>query len=271
VTFRSGVTVRTIIEVQTGGIPMMQERVEAPQAQLSRRVAPALWIAPVVLLGVNVAGFAFPPTRPLTASVFAVENGPVELLTFLLLILGGLRGLSLAARARRLRLGRATVAFYGAFAVGLLVVGMEEIAWGQWFFHWETPRFWLEHNRQGETTLHNTLTQGRTEVFRIAFAAGGLIGIWCARLPALANVAAPAILAPLFWIVGAHAGVDLLLDFVAPSSLIEKVFNRSCELTELYVGFAGWMYVLLVTRRIARQTGAEPSSGDVAVALASRG
>jgi hypothetical protein len=248
----------------------MHEPVEAPQAQVSRRVA-ALWIVPILLLGVNVAGFAFPPTRPLTASIFAVENGPVEMLTFLVLTIGGLHGLSLAARARRLRLGRATVAFYRVFAVGLLVVGMEEIAWGQWFFHWETPAFWLELNGQGETTLHNTFTQGRTEVFRIAFAAGGLIGVWCARVPALANVAAPAILAPLFWIVGAHASVDLLLDFVAPTSLIEKVFNRSCELMELYIGFAGWMYMLLVSRRIARHAGAEPSSGDISGALASRG
>ena len=136
---------------------------------------------------------------------------------------------------------------------------MEEIAWGQWFFHWETPAFWREVNRQGETTLHNVAgIQGHTELFRMAFAAGGLIGIWCARLPSFAAVAAPAILGPLFLVIGFHASIDLILDYAAPDSLLEKAFTRTSELVEMYVAFGGWAYLRLNSRRLA-QLGAAAS------------
>ena len=209
------------------------------------------------------AAFAVPGTRVYMRWVLAEENGPVELLTFLFLFAGGVLGLSLAARARRLRLGWWTVAFYCAFGLGFLLVGMEEIAWGHWFFHWKTPAFWRELNRQGETTLHNISgIQGHTELFRIAFAAGGLIGIWCARLPSFAAVAAPAILAPLFLVIGVHSSIDLILDYAAPDSLLEKAFTRTSELVEMYVAFGGWAYLRLNSRRLA-QLGARTSTAPV--------
>ena len=64
-------------------------------------------------------------------------------------------GLAHAARARRQRLGAFTVAFFVAYSVGLLLVAGEEVAWGQWFFHWKTPEAWSAVNVQHETTLHN--------------------------------------------------------------------------------------------------------------------
>jgi hypothetical protein len=48
------------------------------------------------------------------------------------------------------------------FAVALigtlsaLYIAGEEISWGQHFFHWNTPEYWAEINRQQETNLHNT-------------------------------------------------------------------------------------------------------------------
>jgi hypothetical protein len=215
----------------------------------------------VLLLALNIGGLAPPATRQFTRFVFTAENGPVELLTFVLLILGGVRGLLLARAAHRLGLGRATVAFYGAFAVGLIIVGMEEVSWGQWFFHWDTPAVWNEVNKQGETTLHNIgLMQGRTRLLRIVFALGGLVGVWLARVPAFATVAAPAILAPLFWIVGAQASLSLLMQAVAPSSLVYKgLFRETAELMELYIAFAAWVYMVLNARRIAESTHAKAS------------
>lgn len=31
----------------------------------------------------------------------------------------------------------------------------EELSWGQWIFHWQTPDLWRQINVQGETNIHN--------------------------------------------------------------------------------------------------------------------
>src|SRR5688572_14392785 len=108
------------------------------------------WIVwtPFVAAIVYSALLAFKPTR-----AFAIkmndENYPIELGTFALLVAGGIYGLRLANRARRRRsqagaAGQAgapkwVIAFYVVFSIALILIGMEEISWGQWFFHFETP------------------------------------------------------------------------------------------------------------------------------------
>lgn len=42
------------------------------------------------------------------------------------------------------------------FAVACFYIAGEEHSWGQHFFHWQTPEYWSEINRQQETNLHNT-------------------------------------------------------------------------------------------------------------------
>jgi hypothetical protein len=240
------------------------------QPPLSSRTRSALVFGPFLLLLLAAAAYALPPARRTCRWILKEENGPVELLTFFFLFAGGILALRLAARARRLRLGSFTAAFFIAFGVGFLFVGMEEIAWGQWFFHWETPTYWREINLQGETTLHNlAATQGSTEVFRIIFALGGLIGIWVGRLGAFTFVAAPAVLGPLFVVIGLHSSIDLLMDYVAPESLVEKGFTRTSELVEMYVAFGGWAYLRLAAARIAsaaraptRDAPARPATHD---------
>ena len=54
-------------------------------------------------------------------------------------------------RARPLVL---TVTIIGALSC--LYIAGEEMSWGQHFFHWNTPEYWAELNRQEETNLHNT-------------------------------------------------------------------------------------------------------------------
>ena len=44
---------------------------------------------------------------------------------------------------------------YGALSFGLLFVGLEEIAWGQVLFGWETPETIATFNAQNQTTFHN--------------------------------------------------------------------------------------------------------------------
>lgn len=56
-----------------------------------------------------------------------------------------------------LRRQRETVFFlaYSFLAIGLLVIGMEEISWGQRIFNMNTPSVLETHNVKGELNFHN--------------------------------------------------------------------------------------------------------------------
>jgi len=190
------------------------------------------------------------------------ENHPVEVLTFVFLLAGGVLGLLLARRAKRLALPAAISGFYLVFALGLLFAGLEEIAWGQQFLGFETPAAIGHLNRQNETTLHNMPgMHGRTELLRIAFGLGGVIGVFaCPRR--FARLAAPRILWPWFAVILVHASIDYYGDFRHFSRDIDLAVKRTSELVELLIGVAGFLYVLLHwaapdTRRAA---GGGPSS-----------
>ena len=42
------------------------------------------------------------------------------------------------------------------FVLGMILITLEELSWGQKIFKWESPQLFLEINAQGETNLHNT-------------------------------------------------------------------------------------------------------------------
>ncbi len=199
-----------------------------------------------------------PETRP-GARWILEENHPVEVLTFVFLLAGGILGLHLARRARRLGLAPAITAFYLVFALGLLLAGMEEIAWGQQFLGFETPAAIGHLNRQNETTLHNLRgMHGRTELLRIAFGLGGLIGVFaCPRR--FARLAAPRVLWPWFAVILVHASSDYYGDFRHFGRDIDFAIKRTSELVELLIGVAGFLYVLLHQARLGPEGGG-PSS-----------
>ncbi|MGZ8954994.1 MAG: hypothetical protein ACXW0Q_09990 [Methylovulum sp.] len=173
------------------------------------------------------------------------ENSPVELLTFFFAIAGGILGLALA---RRTRIHEKTLVFgfYIAFSLALIFVGMEEIAWGQQFFGFDTPSAWLSINMQGETTLHNLKhIQGHTEIFRLTFGIGGLIGVWLAFHPYFKKIGAPAILLPWFIIITLHAAVDLYNDYFPIEQQFDYCLMRTAELIELLITISGFLYVVL--------------------------
>jgi hypothetical protein len=47
--------------------------------------------------------------------------------------------------------------FYYGLAIFCLVVGLEEISWGQTLLGWNSPDFFQESNKQQETNLHNLI------------------------------------------------------------------------------------------------------------------
>jgi hypothetical protein len=168
-------------------------------------------IAPFVLLFGYALLIAVPATRDF-ARAMSLENRPIELLTFGLLLLSAYLSLRLASRARAQGESRLVWGFYIAFGFALFVVSMEEIAWGQTFFDWATPEGWRAINAQQETTLHNVEPlQGRAGYFRVLFGFAGLIGILIGRFAVLRPIAAPTLLLPWFLAIGLEAGGVILL------------------------------------------------------------
>ena len=41
------------------------------------------------------------------------------------------------------------------YLIGLIYYFLEEVSWGQHFFKWQTPLYFIENNKQNETNFHN--------------------------------------------------------------------------------------------------------------------
>lgn len=171
------------------------------------------------------------------------EDHAVEWLTFILLVAASAVSFRNAIALRRSDAPSAAVAFHAVFAVGLLVIGMEEIAWGQRWFGFETPEALREINLQREVTLHNIKgLHGWSDLMRLAFGLGGLVGILLWRSPRMRSVAVPPLLWSWFLIISIHAAIDTYNDFVPISRRIDFALQRTSEVIELLIGGAAFLY-----------------------------
>ncbi|WP_412060753.1 hypothetical protein [Rubrivirga sp. IMCC45206] len=230
-----------------------------------------LTILPFALLAVFTVFLAIPATRD-AAQWMLAENRPVELLSFVFLMVGGVLGLRLAAQLRRRGERGWTVAFYALFSLGLLAIGAEEVAWGQWFVGFETPEAIAEVNTQGELTLHNhKALKDHLEIFPLLFGLAGLVGVWVRRFPGWSRVAAPAALLPWFALIAVVSAVDFLQDWVVIQAQFDELVNALDELVEMFVALAGLLFVRFNAARLLpatpadaiRQRGATPEpAGD---------
>ncbi len=98
---------------------------------------------------------------------FGVEDGPIEYGTAIGLLLSCLilawHAVSMAGQKR---IGGA--AWLTLYSAAFLFGAGEEISWGQRIFGWQTTEFFLEHNRQMETNLHN-LAFGEEQLAKTLF------------------------------------------------------------------------------------------------------
>ena len=207
-----------------------------------------IMIAPIIIIFLQAVFLMLPTTRNLSLWMLE-ENHPVELLTFIILVVGGVVGLLLALKTKRCGEKSLVYGFYVIFSIGLLFIAMEEVAWGQWFFGFETPDAWRSINHQGETTIHNIRgLHGHAGILRLAFGAGGLIGVWLSFYPSFRKIGVPALLLPWFIIVTAHSSVEVFDDFVAIQNQFDYLMNRTSELIELLIAITGFLYVQLIYR-----------------------
>jgi len=217
-------------------------------SELSARSNKLIKLGPYVLMAIFTLGLALPPSRN-TFLWLLRENHPIEWLTFLSLLVAAILGYKHVLESKLLSQDRLTGLFFACFSSALFFVSMEEIAWGQSLLGYETPQF-LAANRQGEATIHNLPGfQGKSEVFRLIFGLGGLIGFALSLFPAYRSISVPAVLLPLFALISIHAMVDVANDIKSLGAHIDYGMQRTSELVELYIGIGALLYVWLVTRK----------------------
>jgi hypothetical protein len=99
-------------------------------------------------------------------ALFAKE-GPFEDVTCILALLGAVLCASavwhLSRKGSRAAPPRTARWMFGALALGLFAMGMEEINWGQTLLGFNTPEAWKAVNYQKETSIHNLLDRNALE------------------------------------------------------------------------------------------------------------
>lgn len=192
-----------------------------------------------------------PVTRD--AAVWGIqENRPIELITFVFAIAGGIMGLTLAWQIKQRRGSNVAFCFYLVFALGLLFVGAEEVAWGQWFLGFETPEALENINAQGELTFHNIDgMQERLEILPLTFGVAGLIGVWLNQSKNIyfRQLGASYALLPWFLIITVVSAIDLFQDFVVIHEQFDNLINYLDEVVEMLISLAGFIYIWLNKRK----------------------
>ncbi len=115
-----------------------------------------IFLFPLMFIALFVAVKISTHNTGIYRSFFAVEDGPVEWGTSLVYFLASLVALSIGIKFCKDKSTTYGI-LYLVLAVGLFLISMEEISWGQRIFNIETPEYFQQHNYQGELTVHNLL------------------------------------------------------------------------------------------------------------------
>jgi hypothetical protein len=180
------------------------------------------------------------------------ENQPVQLLTFLLFLLGGILGFILAKRAKSNNEGIFVYGFYILFSCALLFCAMEEISWGQMFFKFPTPKAFRDINIQRELTFHNIRgLQGEAEIFRGIFGLGGILGIILSFFRSFKKISPPRILLLWFLAIAIFAVLDFYYEFHNIKSKFSRLVFSLAETMELLVAISSCLFVWLNTKMLS--------------------
>ncbi len=147
--------------------------------------------------------------------------------------------------------------WFGIASLASLYVAGEELSWGQWLFHWQTPAEWELLNDQGETNLHNTsswLDQKPKALLQIGVLVGGII------LPLL-KLLKPSALPERFTLIygdyhllpTAFIALGMKLAETAQDHLGFHFFWRISEVLELYMFYFVALYLYYMMKRFPAQ------------------
>ncbi len=212
---------------------------------ISKKTGILIFISPILLTLIIGLLLITKSTRAFTFWLLD-ENSPIEILTFIFFITGSFFGVWFSFKYKN-KLGLFFMTFYLVFSLFLFFIAMEEIAWGQWFFNFETPEEWAKINKQGETTLHNIEgLHGHNENLRLLFGLGGLVGILLGKLSAFKKISVPNVLFSWFFIIFFHSTLDVLTHMDNNNHPMQRI----SELIEMLIGGSALLYLWLNYRTL---------------------
>ncbi|MDJ0949230.1 MAG: hypothetical protein QNJ94_09930 [Alphaproteobacteria bacterium] len=146
----------------------------------------------------------------------AVENGTVLLLLIAVAFL-------LPAYVNRKRLPHRALGWWLlACIIGCLFFAGEEASWGQHWFGWESPEFFRDHNRHGETNLHNIGLQTTSRIPKFILSAGIVaLGLIVPLIQRRRRIAFDPVTNRLYWFLPTSAGMVWVV-FLIITRLIER-------------------------------------------------
>ncbi len=210
-----------------------------------------LWL-PMLWLGLQFFIEAF-VQEPLYTRMHT-ENGPIETLQWIVLLLALIAGLRLLLTLRFKPPVWLSLWVLVA-VVGCVYVTGEEVSWGQHFLNWNTPEYWANFNDQNETNFHNTsswLDQKPRLLLELGVIIGGLLMPLCRRLrkkdfPAWLEMIAPSThLIP----VAAIVLFIKIADKLGGATHI-ALFGRASEVVEFFIYYFVWLYLVFLAQKIA--------------------
>lgn len=194
------------------------------------------------------------------AVVATSENGLIENSQVVIALTGCLLAM-IKARDYLTNGNRLEALWFGCMALGMIYIAGEEVSWGQWIFHWDTPAPFQALNDQNETNLHNMsswLDQKPRIVLELMIIFSGLVFVFInARHPGKLPVSLVRFLPP-----AQAAGTAIVYVFFKVNDILDqdpdmRLFVRASELVEITIYYYLLAYVLTVS---PKPTDA-PSSG----------
>jgi hypothetical protein len=242
-----------------------------PTARWARDLSPWWWLGvPGLLLAAQFGTYAADGGGAVYQLLFEDESGIVENATALL----SLAAAVLAALATRYawRAGRRGLpALLVVFALGCVFYAGEEVSWGQQYFNWQSPEYFIENNVQGETNLHN-MAGFKKKTLREIILGGMLLGgvlavlslllrvrwrrnwgwfVWL--VPTRVCVATTVVAVAFYWVVRHYAQQGLET---------EDLFDFEMrEVVELYIAVFFFVYAASLACRLRQVRG--PDVPDV--------
>jgi len=160
----------------------IKERLQLVETPMPR----ILMSSSAIILGILVYGLVILYQDQEAFLVWIREDGLVEWFTVGVLLISSLFSFFMAGTFKRIDPESAAKGVWLFLGLLFLFGAMEEISWGQRVFGIESPAWFLEHNRQQETNIHNLMIYN-VNINKLVFGKilGVFIAIYLLVIPAL--------------------------------------------------------------------------------------
>ncbi len=225
--------------------PTFREQQRQAERQRESRTRQVIATVPIILFAVFAILWAIPATRDLATG--RDERNPVEIITFLAMLVAGVMAFRLAVRVWQLGHSVFTTAFFVFFALVAFAVAGDEIAWGQVLI--DLFQSGADAAAESELGLHEIdVLRDNTEWLRLGFAAVGIVGVFLTATSRFRFLRAPMELLPWLVVIGSISFLDVIDNVVSLGEGFSDFLVRVSELTEMMVAVVVLLYVWERTR-----------------------